>query len=63
MGNPDWTACLTLWLLQYQGFALVAQSDPDPSVRARFEETLTERKRVMDAILAKMRRQSLRKAS
>jgi hypothetical protein len=55
LGNPDWTACVTLWSLQFQGLQLVAQGDPDPTVRAEFEHALSERKRVMDAILAKAR--------
>jgi hypothetical protein len=62
MGNPDWTASLTLWSLQFQGLRLVAEGDPDPSVRDRFERALAERKRVMDAIRGKMQAQ-LRRAS
>jgi hypothetical protein len=63
LGSADWTAALTLWSLQWQGFQLVAQGDPDPCVRARFEAALTERKRVMDALLVKMRAQNLGRAS
>jgi hypothetical protein len=55
LGNPDWTACVTLWSLQFQGLHLVAQGESDPTVRARFEAALAERQRVMDATCASQR--------
>jgi hypothetical protein len=56
LGSPDWSAALTLWSLQFQGLQLVAKGDPDPSVRKRFERALAERRRVMNAILARVRK-------
>jgi hypothetical protein len=56
LGSADWTAALTLWSLQFQGFQLVAKGDPDPCVRERFEAALAERKRVMNAILTRVRK-------
>jgi hypothetical protein len=61
-GNPDWTATLTMWRLQFTGMQLVAAASPDPAQRAKFEAVLADRKRVMDAILARIRRMR-RKAS
>jgi hypothetical protein len=61
--TPDLSACVTLWSLQFQGLQLVGQGDADPSVRDRFEAALAERRKVMDALLAKTRAQSLRRAS
>jgi hypothetical protein len=62
LGNPDWTAALSLWSLQFTGMQLAAAATPDQAQRARLEALLAERKQAMNAILARIRRMQ-RKAS
>jgi hypothetical protein len=61
LGNPDWTAALSLWSLQFSGMQLAAAATPDQAQRARLEALLAERKQAMNAIFARIRR--MRKAS
>jgi hypothetical protein len=56
LGNPDWTAALSLWGLQFTGMQLAAAAIPDQAQRARLEALLAERKHAMNAILARIRR-------
>jgi hypothetical protein len=56
LGNPDWTAALSLWSLQFTGFQLAAAATSDEAQRAKFEAVLAERKQAMNAILARIRR-------
>jgi hypothetical protein len=57
LGDPlDWTAVVNLWSLQFQGLELVARADSDAGVRARLQAALKERRRVMNAILTRVRK-------
>jgi hypothetical protein len=62
LGNPDWTAALSLWSLQFTGMQLAAAATPNQTQRAKFEAVLAERKQAMNALLARIRRMQ-RKAS
>ena len=56
MGNPDGSASLNLWLLQFDGLQFAMQGITDLEQRAKFEAVLVERRRVMRAILARARK-------
>lgn len=61
MGNPDWTAALSLWQLQFDGLRFAAQGLSDPVQRARLEQALAVRRAMMNSILAKLRRQGAKR--
>jgi hypothetical protein len=61
MGNPDWTAALSLWQLQFDGLRFVAQGLSDPVQRARLEQALEVRRAMMNSILAKVRKQAAKR--
>jgi len=62
LGNPDGSASLNLWLIQFDGLRFAAQGIADAEQRARIEALLAERRRAMKAILARARKRGSEEA-